>query len=278
MSSPITLENVLQSPHVWRMGDLQRATRPAHRTGFAELDALLPDGGWPAQGLIDVHCDDIGIGEMSLLLKAQRAVGIDRSIAWLNPPALPYAPALLEQGIDPSRVLVVQPDNPQDILWAAEQILRSGTVGVLFFWLRQPAEYSQLRRLHLAAEAGQVPGFLFRSTAFMQQPSPAPLRVSLAAHCGRVQCSVFKARSLMSASQTELSALENLLQPNGPIPAQLLHSSMRPASSSPSSLPVRMGGTPLSPVRGLASHAAPRAALFKRSVSSVPSRRHTQQA
>jgi protein ImuA len=172
--------------------------------------------------LIDVHCDALGIGELSLLLKAQRGSDLDRGIAWLNAPALPYAPALLEAGIDPSRVLIVQPDNAADNLWAAEQILRSGAVGVLFLWLRQPIEYSQLRRLHLAAEAGQVIGFAFRSTAFMSQPSPAPLRLSLAAKQGRLVCNVFKARSLITSRQVEVSALDDLLQPHGPVPRHLL--------------------------------------------------------
>lgn len=272
MPDPVTLDNVLQSPHVWRMGDLQRRARPAHPTGFNELDALLPDAGWPAQGLIDVHCDELGIGEMSLLLAAQRAARTDRSIAWLNPPALPYAPALLESGIDPARVLVVQPDSAADTLWAAEQILRSGAVATLFVWLRQPAEYSQLRRLHLAAEAGQVAGFVFRSTAFMQQPSPAPLRISLAAHEGRTCCTVFKARSLITACSTSIAALASLQQPAGPVPAQLLFSSHSvphhrvPSGSVPQS-------SKAAPIRTTVQPAA-----FKRGGSFFSSSRHSHLA
>lgn len=216
------MESVLQSPHVWRMGDINRQARQVRPTGHPALDGLLPDGGWPVQGLIDIHCDALGIGEMSLLLQAPALPGDDRGMAWLGPPALPYAPALLAGGLDPATVMVVQPENPADTLWAAEQILRSGVVATLFAWLRQPPDYAQLRRLHLAAETGQVAGFMFRSTAFMSQPSPAPLRLAFGAIQGQLQCSVFKARGLIARREVRLPALSALQQPQGPVPARLL--------------------------------------------------------
>ena len=39
---------------VWRGDQLGRATAPTRSSGFAALDAQLPGGGWPCQGLTEL--------------------------------------------------------------------------------------------------------------------------------------------------------------------------------------------------------------------------------
>ena len=48
-----SLEAVLNHPAVWRGSDCARVA-PGVSTGFAELDAHLPGGGWPT-GAIRAH-------------------------------------------------------------------------------------------------------------------------------------------------------------------------------------------------------------------------------
>jgi protein ImuA len=200
------LVSLLQSPHIWRMGDMPRLERTGWPTGFDALDAELPEGGWPKQGLTELLCDRTGIGEVSLLLPALSAITTEqRSIAWINPPFLPYAPALCNGGIDIARVLVVRPDAPADTLWATEQALRSGTLGAVLVWLNQDVDYASLRRLHVAAESGRSTGFLYRNSVFATQPSPAPLRIRLTNEAGPLSLLLVKRRGLMASRRIDLT-------------------------------------------------------------------------
>lgn len=201
------LVSLLQSPHIWRMGDMPQLERTGWPTGFETLDAELPEGGWPKQGLIELLCDRTGIGEVSLLLHALAALSAEqRSIAWINPPFLPYAPALSNAGIDISRVLIIRPDAHAETLWAAEQTLRSGAMGAVLVWLKQDVEYSCLRRLQLAAETGRTAGFLYRHSLFATQPSPAPLRVRVDGKENALAATLLKRRGLMGSRHIVLAA------------------------------------------------------------------------
>jgi cell division inhibitor SulA/protein ImuA len=175
------LENLLQNPALWRTG---RAT--GHRSsvvpsGFAALDAQLPGGGWPNPALIEVLNERPGIGELSLFLPALRSLCLrDRAstIAWLNPPHLPYPPALAEQGLARMNQLVSKPLTATRTLWAMEQALRSEACAAVLAWM-DAANMHALRRLKLAANAGRCFGLLFRSPRQRALPSPATVRLLL---------------------------------------------------------------------------------------------------
>ena len=215
--------SLLESPHIWRLGDVQRPGRIGLPTGIEGLDAALPDGGWPAQGLTELLCDQQGIGEVSLLLPALAAVSADHPIAWINPPCLPYAPALLNAGLNLSRLLVVQPNSHADSLWAAEQCLRSGSLGAVLLWLKQHTDYATLRRLHLAAESGGTAAFLFLSTGFTRQPSPAPLRMMIGKEPGGETLTLIKARGLLCTTKLNVRALAQGVSPVIGKPALATH-------------------------------------------------------
>ncbi|MCP4040894.1 MAG: translesion DNA synthesis-associated protein ImuA, partial [Gammaproteobacteria bacterium] len=122
-----------------------------------------------------------GIGELRLIMPALARLSSEgRWIVWVTPPYIPYAPALQQEGMDLSRVLVVRADTGADALWTGEQALRSGACGAVLLWPgRVGLGGRELRRLQLAAEEGGCWGVLFRDPEAARQYSPAVLRLGL---------------------------------------------------------------------------------------------------
>jgi cell division inhibitor SulA/protein ImuA len=162
-------------------------------SGFANLDDKL-GGGWPLGVLTEVLQDAHGIGELRLLMPAlarlgqpealapelREQLGPRRQICWLMPPHIPYAPALLQQQIDLARMLVVDVQQPDDGLWAMEQVLRSKVCTAVLGWFNR-IDSQALRRLQLAAEAGFCWVVVFRHSRFLNERATAPLRLQLQA-------------------------------------------------------------------------------------------------
>jgi cell division inhibitor SulA/protein ImuA len=172
------LETILQRHPVWRGGSLAKNVA-ALPTGFPSLDAELPGGGWPRQGLTELLTDEAGIGELELVLPALAALtSAGNRTVWIGPPHVPYAPALAAAGLDLTHLLIVTPASRRDALWAAEQALRSGGCHALAAWLKKP-RYADLQRLAVAAEASHAVVFLFRPLAAAAESSPAGLRLAL---------------------------------------------------------------------------------------------------
>ena len=168
-------------------------------TGFEALDAQLPGGGWPCGVLSELLLAQPGIGEMRLLapVMARRSAAAQAiapeggGVMLFGPPALPCAQALEQLGVEVGRLVVVHGREgargaavrhllaSADLLWALEQALRSGQVGVVLAWLPDRLAAEALRRLQLAAQAHEGPAFLLRGIGERCKPSPAPLRLAL---------------------------------------------------------------------------------------------------
>jgi hypothetical protein len=182
-------------PGVWRAGEMDQAVPPGIPSGHARLDMELPGGGWPRGTLMEILHDGAGLGEVSLLFGALKAVAEEgRAVAWINPPHLPYAPALASAGVPLDACLVVRPASSEDALWSADQALRSGACGAALFWLPEKTDYAWLRRLQMAAESGRTLAVLFRPTSACVLATPAHLRVLVACNEGQLMVSLPKRR------------------------------------------------------------------------------------
>jgi cell division inhibitor SulA/protein ImuA len=187
------LEEILERHPVWRGAAL---SRPASvlPSGFPDLDAELPGGGWPGAGLTEILCNNHGIGELGLLLPALAALtAAGKRIAWLAPPHLPYAPALAAAGIDLAHLVVIRAPGRRDALWAAEQLLRAGSCHALLAWLPR-TRYPELRRLAVAAEAGNTFLALWRPSEAARESTPAGLRLALEPAAGALAVRILKRR------------------------------------------------------------------------------------
>ena len=130
---------------------------------------------------IEVLSDGCGMGAMGLFLPTMETLsGQNRWQAFIAPPYTPYAPLLSARGIDTQQVLLVHPQNREDLLWSTEQALRSGTCSVVFSWLGATEyRYSELRKLQLAAAESDTLAVLFRSNDAQHNHSPAGLRLQM---------------------------------------------------------------------------------------------------
>lgn len=195
----VSVEELLQNnpARLWRARaqGTDSAAPAGLPTGYEALDRCLPGQGWPRQGLIELLCDQRGIGELRLLMPAlarlcspspRRTSQREKSavpgrarggwIAWVSPPHVPYAPALAGWGLDVDRVLVVHAAGATE--WAMDQALRSEACSAVLGW-GNPRDPQALRRLQLAAEQSHSLAVLFRPLHAGLTPSPAVLRIAL---------------------------------------------------------------------------------------------------
>lgn len=183
MSSRHRLQTLLDHPRIWRAGSGPRAFRRSLGTGFKPLDRALA-GGWPATSLNELLVETWGIGEFRLLMPAISALtrqapgDVGRWIMLVNPPYLPYAPALAGAGVALPRLLVTRCSRSADVFWAMEQALHSGHCAAVLAWC-EGADTRCLRRLQLAAQSSDCWAVLFRPARFRHQRSPAALRMYL---------------------------------------------------------------------------------------------------
>ncbi len=219
-------------PGVWR-ADVGATPPGAVPSGHPTLDALLPGGGWPRGGLVELLSSHPGLQEAALLAPfwaTQAQAQPAGRLAWVlahHSPSRVHAPGLARLGVSPAQLWCLQPSTESDAAWAVEQMLRStGVWGI--WWITRHAQVQQLRRLQWAAQSRGIPVFVSRHLASRQDPSPAPLRLHLQAGPEQtLQVRILKRQGPVYERPLVLSGAHPLaLQPNSS--AQHLTLSTRP--------------------------------------------------
>jgi hypothetical protein len=203
-----SLDTLLQRPDIWRIGQLPSSTRTSISTGFNALDQALPDSGWEQGALTELLSNEQGIGELSLLMPALRRVSQSgKGIVLVTPPFIPFPEAWTAQGINLQHIIVVRACEA-DQLWTLEQAARSGSCGMVIGWTanqhRLGLNYPALRRLHVAATAGETTLILNRSLRAADEASPAPTRVAVSADQGYLNVRLLKRRASLMTTDIRL--------------------------------------------------------------------------
>lgn len=198
-----------QHPGLWRAGQLgQTAALPVWPTGHDALSAELPGGGWPVGAVTELLHADSGVGELRLLRPALCSLAqAGRRLAWIGPPHAPNAMGLAAWGL-PSRDIYwvrteadaggsaqaqARANRQADLLWAAEQVLRSQAFGGVLVWLPS-ARPEAVRRLQVLAQASETVVWVWRPATALRESSPAVLRLLLSPVPGNALSIVFHKR------------------------------------------------------------------------------------
>lgn len=206
-------------PSLWRASQLARSHVACVESSFPALSAELPGGGWPRSCLIELLLQHHGSAELRLLhpVLSRLARQDGGSIVFIQPPYAPQLLALNAFGIPLSQCVWIRSKKQADALWAAEQVLRSGSCAALLLWQTQ-IRSEALRRLHLAAQGGEAVFFMMRPSTCADSPSPAPLRLQVAPTLEGVQIQFIKRRGIRREQPLFLT-MPSFLLPNSASPS-----------------------------------------------------------
>jgi protein ImuA len=162
---------------VWRAAELGHARTSAVSTGFADLDAEIPEGGWPCGGLIEILQPQPSVQEWRLIGPSLRPLlKGGRALVVVGPPKPLHLPGLRHLGVEEQQLIWIGANAPSQRLWATEQVLRANAAAAVVTWLPQ-ARPEQLRRLQVLSQMCEGPVFICRPLEARHDPSPAQLRV-----------------------------------------------------------------------------------------------------
>jgi protein ImuA len=190
-------EALLRHPSLWR--GRGAAVAQGLPTGFPALDAVLPGGGWPRQGLVEIVTTGSGHGELALwmpLLRQFTQAPAARCCAIISPPFELFAPAWRAAGVRLDRLLIA---HAPEALWALEQSLLSGVCAIGFAW-QERASMTELRRLALAADRGAALCVLVRPLRAVVEPTAASLRLLVRRTAMRLRLELIKGRGVAPRS------------------------------------------------------------------------------
>ncbi|KUJ84154.1 MULTISPECIES: translesion DNA synthesis-associated protein ImuA [Microbulbifer] len=213
------LNRLLARADIWQAANEQQRSRNGIATGYPGLDALLAGHGWPRSATTELLVDQSGIGELSLLLPAlAEMTQREQMVVLVNPPFIPYAPALAAAGVRLEKLLILHPRGQRDQLWAMEQALQSGCCGALLSWQSGPPPADKdLRRLQIAAREGNGMHFHFRPSSCAASPSPAALRLQLKSNGEQLALQLLKQLGGPSGQRLHLARNADLVRRDQPL-------------------------------------------------------------
>ncbi|OMH32609.1 translesion DNA synthesis-associated protein ImuA [Motiliproteus sp. MSK22-1] len=213
------LNNLLKQGRVWPARQnqaTQNRNRQRHSpqylsSGYPEIDQQLIGDGWQPGNLVELLYAKEGCGELRLLLPLLATLSLNEKwIIWVDPPHIPYAPALATAGIDINKILMVYSNTWQDRIWTLEQALKSGSCSAVLGWLPAKQEKA-IRRLQIAASEGGTLGFLFRPLHCRDESSSAPYRLSLESRPDGIDITLIKRKNGWTMPTQRLKLGEEIL-------------------------------------------------------------------
>lgn len=223
------LNDILNNPAIWTGRECRTQYSGAQKhgldTGFHALNQVLPFSGWPCDGITEVISPYSGMGELSLLIPCLSHISQEEYIIWINAIHSPHGPALKEQSVHLPHLACLTPKS-SDILWCAEQSLRSPCCGAIVMWPQRFPNSSSYRRLQMLCAEHQTPLFIILSKAPKQ--SGCRLRIQITQrHLNHITLTLLKCQHTWATPSVNI-ALDNIefwrypqtLKPKSRLPAK----------------------------------------------------------
>jgi cell division inhibitor SulA len=148
-------------------------------TGISMLDDLLPDGGWPRAGVVEVTLAQDPGDAMDLFMPAlARITHQGRGVVLVTPPFSARKRVFTDLSVNPVRVMQVNPHPGRSALWTVEALLQSGDCGIVMAWPGCDTELMD-KRLQKAARQGRVLCVLFRPPCPDRTASSSNIRLGV---------------------------------------------------------------------------------------------------
>lgn len=174
--------NTARTLHHVNASEQPLAKRPAAviPTGITALDELLPGGGWPINGVVEIMVPDENANGIALLLPTLAQFSWqDRWLALVAPPYLARMRVFTHSGMQAAQVMQVNPHPGRSGLWTVESMLRSGQCRMILAWPGCDTELMD-KRLQKAATLGRTLAVLFRVEGQTRTTSQVDVRLKLA--------------------------------------------------------------------------------------------------
>lgn len=208
------LEQLLRRGDVWRGHSRVFLPQEVVSSGFDECNKVLLNGGWPRSKLIECYLQhDAHAGEWLLFTPSITALCQEVKEGFfvlLNPPAIPFAPALIQAGLPLNQLLVAHSKNKKDFLACFIEFTRSAHCLVLLAWQTSyTLNYTELRKCQLACAEGKALYTLFRPMHSKMQSSPSPLRLTLQFTETALELEIFKQQGMFNKRRIAIELTEH---------------------------------------------------------------------
>jgi protein ImuA len=155
--------------------------------GLSIIKSAFPNKNFPIAAVHEFFCTNAedrsaSCGFISGILSSLTRKG--GATVWVSASAMIFPPALQQFGIDPSKVIFIQPEKPKDILFVTEEALKCEGITAVVADIKE-ISFTESRRFQLAVEQSGVTGFILRnkpqnlSTACVTRWKIAPVATAL---------------------------------------------------------------------------------------------------
>jgi protein ImuA len=168
MNLPGTKKNIidqLQKSILLMQGFTPPVSAAADSIGLDAIEAAFPNGVFPT-GTIHEFISALpeqaaaNGGFISGILKSLMQQG--GACIWISMRRTLFPPSLTVFGVEPDRLIFIDVKRERDVLWAMEEALKCKGLTAVVSELTE-INFTQTRRLQLAAEQSRVTGFVLRS-------------------------------------------------------------------------------------------------------------------
>jgi protein ImuA len=178
-SPPATLDGLARALARLDGSGARTGTSAVATLGAEAVDSVLPGGGLKLAAVHEV-AGSAASGFVAALAGrvAQARPGL---VVWcqhrrrVRDEGGLHGPGLAAFGLDPARVLLVDGEHDDAVLWATEEALRASATAVVVGEVER-VDLFRTRRLQLAAESGGAAGLLLRPVEPVLEPSAAVTR------------------------------------------------------------------------------------------------------